>query len=292
MRTAPTGLGERGFAAMLIASAVLHVLLFGAARLRQAASPPPPSIAVELSPLGGGGFEKAPDKPLPDLPAAAPKASAAPAAEPDPEPDPEPEIAEAPPPRPDDAVVPAAKPQPPKAKTTPKPKAPDKAKEAAKPKTVSKADGKPKSNERAAGSAAGGKGGSGDSTSALADIRQLLEARKGQGGGQGAGGGNSREFGLPDGVPGRLYFRSVDAAIRAVWMIPPGSVKGAVEIEIIIGADGRLISHTLRTPSGDDQLDRSATRAVERATLPPPPAEFRTPLRLILRLIPSEESTE
>jgi TonB family protein len=274
---------------MLIASAVLHVLLFGVARLRLGAAPPPPSIAVELSPLGGGGFEKAPEKPLPALPAAAPKAAAKPAATPaEPDPEPEPEAAEAPPPRPDDAVVPAAKPQP-QTKPKPKPKAADKPKTAAKPKETPKATTKAKPDDKPA-AAADGKGGSGDSTSALADIRQLLEARKGQGGGQGAGGGDSREFGLPDGVPGRLYFRSVDAAIRAAWVIPPGSAESAVEIEIIIGADGHLISHTLRTPSGDNQLDRSATRAVERATLPPPPAEFRTPLRLILRLIPSEES--
>lgn len=285
MRTPPPGLGDRGFLTTLLVSAVLHVVVFGIARMQLDGDPPPEAIAVELEPLGGGGFENAPDKPLPPLPAAGGAPEPAPTAA-EPEASAEPEATPEPPARPDDAVV--AKPE---AKPKPKPKAVEKAKPAEKPKKTEKpkAPDKPADKTTDAGAKAEGKGGSGDSSDGLADIRQLLEARKGSGGGQGAGGGSSREFGVPDGVQGRLYFRSVDAAIRSVWAVPPGSKRTPVEVEIVIGADGRLIAQTLRASSGDVLLDRSATGAIERATLPPPPVEFRTPLKLILRLIPSEE---
>lgn len=125
------------------------------------------------------------------------------------------------------------------------------------------------------------------SSQVLGDVRRMLEAKRQQELGAGVEDGSG--YALPTNVKGRLYFSQLQAAVTAAWAVPPGTRRKAVEIEILIGSTGKLLQRTIRLPSGDALFDRSAIAALDRANIPPPPAEFRTPLRMILHMIPPEE---
>jgi TonB family protein len=87
-------------------------------------------------------------------------------------------------------------------------------------------------------------------------------------------------------VEGTLFFQEVVARIQEVFRVPPGAPSRGVKIEVILDKSGKVIHHKIVEGSGDPIYDQSALSAVYRATLPPPPAHFSTPLRLTLHLLP------
>lgn len=232
------------------ASLALHAVGAGVAKF--AARPkftPRQSIEIALAPAGN-------NKPAEAI--AAPPAPAKPS-----------------PPAPIPKAVETKPPPKPQAKTEPKPKPPAPTpKPAPPPAAVVPAPTPPAVGEPAP-----------SATQTLSDVRKLLEAKKDT---AGTGDGIEGAYALPSSVRGRLYFSQLEAAIRSAWAVPPGVRRTPVEIEVLIGSTGKLIQRRLRESSGDTLLDRSALAAVDSADIPAPPAEFRTPLRLILRLIPPE----
>lgn len=257
---------DRGLWTAVAVSAVLHLLAVALWQLSDwfVPSAPPPAIVVSLEPPGKGGT----------------RAGAPPAAKP--AATPAPPTAKPAPPQP--APKPVAKPEPkPQPKPQPKPAAkpnavpPPTAKPAAQPEPAPEPSPAPAAGQAPADPAAG-----------LADIRKMLDARKSEQAGDGGFGGNGEGYGLPAGVTGRLYFAQLEAAVRAAWSVPPGARRDPVLIEVRIGADGKLLARSMVRSSGDPLLDRSALAALDRADLPPPPPEFKTPLKLTFQLVPPD----
>jgi protein TonB len=73
------------------------------------------------------------------------------------------------------------------------------------------------------------------------------------------------------------YLVTIQNSVAREWSPPAGVANGAELFTVIyfqIERDGRIVRPTIETKSGDDLFDRTALRAVERATLPPLPDEF------------------
>ncbi len=249
-----------GLARFVAISVALHIGIGLAASVDWAVPEPRKRLVeVELAPPAG--------KPGAPEPVAEP-ASPPPVAAPEPPP---------PAPAPEPVAKPQPKPEPaPQPKPAPKPEAAPKPAPKPEPQPVAKPEPEPAAPPSPA--AAPGE--------TLSDIRKMLADKKAADG-QGGAGGDAHN--LPSGVKGRLYFSQLQAAIRAVWSVPPGSRQSPVEIEVLIGSNGTLIRRTMVKSSGDTLLDRSALAALDAADLPAPPEDFDTPLQMIMRLIPPEE---
>lgn len=73
------------------------------------------------------------------------------------------------------------------------------------------------------------------------------------------------------------YLVTIQNAVAREWSSPASAASGQERFAVIffqIERDGRIVRPTIETKSGDDLFDRSALRAVERASLPPLPEEF------------------
>ncbi len=84
-----------------------------------------------------------------------------------------------------------------------------------------------------------------------------------------------------EGIPGRgsaentdFYFGIISRKIWQQWVYPELDSSGLeVVISIRIGKDGKVTSQEIEKASGNMLFDRSATKAISRASpLPPPPA--------------------
>ncbi len=93
------------------------------------------------------------------------------------------------------------------------------------------------------------------------------------------------------GIPGRAasadsdsYYARVTQQIWSEWIYPDFDSKGLeVVISIQIGVDGKVISQEIEKSSGNLLFDRSATKAILKASpLPPPPVEMEIGVRFYL----------
>jgi TonB family protein len=94
------------------------------------------------------------------------------------------------------------------------------------------------------------------------------------------------------GVEFDWYRQSVVNALFTAWRQPfSGGLREPVEVTVgfEILRDGSVRSVQIVSPSGDSRLDRSAFRAVQDASLPPLPRNYRVtaqPARFVFRLFP------
>ncbi|MFN0151511.1 MAG: TonB family protein [bacterium] len=73
------------------------------------------------------------------------------------------------------------------------------------------------------------------------------------------------------------YLVTIQNSVAREWSSPASVAAGQERFTVIyfqIERDGRIVRPTIETKSGDDLFDRTALRAVERASLPPLPDEF------------------
>lgn len=99
------------------------------------------------------------------------------------------------------------------------------------------------------------------------------------GSGEGTGDGGS-EYGVDwSTLTGAAsYEQQVQAIIQHNWLPPLGSENKAIQVivRVIIGFDGKIISATVESSSGDAGLDSSAVVAVKKSSpLPPPPIDLK-----------------
>ncbi len=87
-------------------------------------------------------------------------------------------------------------------------------------------------------------------------------------------------------TPSPEFQRKVLAALERVRRYPPAArarrEEGTVVVSFTMNRQGRVLSAAVQQGSGSPTLDRAALETVRRAALPPVPAEFADPLRLIL----------
>ena len=93
------------------------------------------------------------------------------------------------------------------------------------------------------------------------------------------------------GIPGNVvsadsdsYYARVTQQIWSEWIYPDLDSKGLeVVISIQIGGDGKVISQEIEKSSGNLLFDRSAAKAILKASpLPPPPVEMEIGVRFYL----------
>jgi len=263
----------------IAASAALHLLIAILQSGPDKPPPPPAAVEVSLAPApaqaerGGSGEEP-------------PSAEPAPAPEPPPNPEPSVPEPEVPEPEVPEPKVPEPKVREPE---VPEPKVPEpKVREPEPEVSEPPADAQETSPQAEPQTPEAGLD--------TDELRRMLDARRDEPASgadtQASGvGGSGQGHDLPANLAGRIYFRELVAAIQQAWRVPPAQDPQPVKMVVLIAADGSLLESHIQASSGDQLLDRSARAAVKSARLPAPPNDFRTPLRLVLRLIPAEGAT-
>jgi len=97
----------------------------------------------------------------------------------------------------------------------------------------------------------------------------------------------SRGAGGPSAAPSSgagSYFALITKKIWSEWIYPDLDATGLEAIiSIKIDRDGRVVSHRIEKSSGNDLFDRSAIKAVSKASpLPPPPVEMEIGVRFYI----------
>jgi len=97
----------------------------------------------------------------------------------------------------------------------------------------------------------------------------------------------SRGSGGPSAAPSSdagSYFALITKKIWSEWIYPDLDTTGLEAIiSIKIDRDGRVVSHRIEKSSGNDMFDRSAIKAVSKASpLPPPPVEMEIGVRFYI----------
>ncbi|MEF9475716.1 MAG: cell envelope integrity protein TolA [Candidatus Mariimomonas ferrooxydans] len=99
------------------------------------------------------------------------------------------------------------------------------------------------------------------------------------------------EIKQPAGIPGKgageetdYYYSIISRKIWQQWVYPDIETSGLeVIVSIKIGKNGKVISLDIEKPSGNKLFDRSALKAISRASpLPPPPEEMEIGVRFYL----------
>lgn len=266
MRTRRLPSQDKGFAAFVAASLVLHlfVLVVGKTSSKSVASVQP-VYNVRLVTSAPGGGARAPEpvaKGEPEAKAApvAAKAEAPPVAKAIPKPvvttETRPVLAKVKPVAPAKKTVAAEKP-------------------AAVAKVAAKADTKAAKKEEKKEAESGT-----DLASALADVKKMI---KGKGSADGTPGGKvspALEFGAGQGgreagaLALQIYAGQVQVAIQRYWSIPSDleRTKAVVQLGLKVAADGQVLDVWIDEKSSVAMFDESAMRAVKKASpLPPPP---------------------
>lgn len=93
------------------------------------------------------------------------------------------------------------------------------------------------------------------------------------------------------GIPGTMqsmgsdpYYASITRKIWSEWIYPESNSSGLeVIIAVKIDRDGKVVSREIEKSSGDTLFDRSALKAISKASpLPPPPVEIEIGIRFYL----------
>jgi len=263
------GIDRSRFRAMVLGSAVAHVLLLAFLFFGPALSPPPPGIpgvvVVDLVTMAPG---------LSPAPAAAPKPVAPKPAPPKPKPKPVPQAKPIPPPEP----VAPPKPPPPVVNKTVLPK-----EAMAKPKPVPKAAPKPEPKQV-------------DYDDLMKDLREETGEERPEAVQQAASGAAASTSTLPTGGLGgtvkvspevMAWIRDTRIHVRKNWVKAPGFQRLQTQLSVNLDAAGNVVGEPrVIQRSGNPYYDDSVVRAIQKASpLPKPPRAGERPF-----VFPSEES--